>query len=181
MTAHLYGGFALTTAILLKIWWSAIDILTRLRPYSASGTDAESHSRICQTVSVTVIASVALIMLWGPVGAPLSSIIGACPLGEPFPATCLRSPGEEAEVTVAHLVSAMLRSWIWRFVLLAGLCWWLGKQWSPQKPAGSRRCDNLHHCSYPVGHVAQRTPLPASAIASARCCTSSAESAPHFK
>ena len=128
VTAHLYGGFALTTAILLNM------VVRHWTGTTGYAVFCLGHQRRISLTNlsdglVTVIASVALIMLWGPVGAPLSSIIGACLVSLPCN---LFAIARDTEVTVARLVSAMLRSWIWRFVLLAGLCWWLGKQWSPK-------------------------------------------------
>jgi O-antigen/teichoic acid export membrane protein len=128
VTAHQYGGFALTAAILLNV------VVRHWTGTTGYAVFCLGHQRRISLTNlsdgfVTVIASVALIMLWGPVGAPLSSIVGACLVSLPCN---LFAIARDTEVTVAGLVSAMLHGWIWRFGLLAGCCWWLGLRWSPR-------------------------------------------------
>jgi O-antigen/teichoic acid export membrane protein len=128
VTAHQYGGFPLTGIVLLNM---VIRHWTSTTGYTVFCFGYQRRISLTNLADglVTVATSAMLIMLWGAVGAPVGSIVGACLVSLPCNLLVI---ARDTDVTVAHLVSAMLRSWIWRFMLLAGGCWWLGLRWSPK-------------------------------------------------
>ncbi len=128
VTAHQYGGFVLTVAILLNMvirHWTAT---TGYTVFCFGHLRRISLTNLSDGV-VTVAASVGLTMLWGPVGAPIGSMMGACLASLPANLIVI---ARDTGVSVMHLVSAILSSWIWRFALLGGSCWALASRWSPR-------------------------------------------------
>jgi O-antigen/teichoic acid export membrane protein len=128
VTAHQYGGFPLTAAILLNM------VVRHWTGTTGYGVFCLGHQRRISLTNlsdglVTVIASAGLIFWWGPIGAPLGSTFGACLVSLPFNLFVI---ARDTDVTVPRLISAILGSWIWRFALLGAGCWWLGWSWSPK-------------------------------------------------
>jgi len=128
VSAHQYGGFLLTASILLNMVVRHWTSTTGYTVFSFGYQRRISLTNLSDGL-VTVLASVGLIMLWGPLGAPIGSIIGASLVSLPCNLSVI---ARETDVTVARLVSAMSGSWMWRFVLVAGACWGLGMWWSPK-------------------------------------------------
>ncbi len=128
VTAHQYGGFVLTVAILLNMVIRHWTTTTGYTVFCFGHQRRISLTNLSDGV-VTVTASVGLTMLWGPVGAPVGSMMGACLVNLPANLIVI---ARDTGVPVMHLVSAMLRSWIWRFGLLGAACWVLASRWSPK-------------------------------------------------
>ena len=59
----------------------------------------------------------------------MGSMLGACLVSLPLNLTVI---ARDTDVSVGRLVNGMLSSWAWRFVLLAGPCWWVGTLWFPK-------------------------------------------------
>lgn len=128
VTAHQFGGFMLTAMILLNM---VVRHWTTTTGYTVFCFGYQRRISLTNLADgfVTVAASVVLVMWWGPVGAPIGSILGACVVSLPCNLNVI---ARDTDVTIEHLISAMLHSWIWRFVMVAGPCWWLGTRWSPK-------------------------------------------------
>jgi O-antigen/teichoic acid export membrane protein len=128
VTGRQYGGFLLTIAL-------ALNFLIR----SWTGTTAFSvfcfgyQRRISLTNisdgAVSVMFCVVLTMLWGPVGAAAGSMLGACLVSLPWNLWLI---ARDTGVSVPRLLSAMLRGWSWRFVMMAGAVFWVAMHWSPR-------------------------------------------------
>jgi len=128
LTAPQYGGFLLTTMILFNMVVRHWTTTTGYTVFCFGHLRRISLTNLADGL-VTVAATVALIILWGPVGAPIGSMLGACLVNLPCN---LRVIARDTDVTVTHLVSGMLGSWVWRFGFVAGACCGLSMRWSPK-------------------------------------------------
>jgi len=128
VNAAQYGGSALTVAILINI------VFVHWNTVAAYGVFCLGHQkRIALTNLGNGIATAGGCLVfahfWGPVGAPLGSLVGTCLVGLPFN---LRRIARDTGVSVFGLVGETLGSWFVRFAPLAALCTIVAQQWSPK-------------------------------------------------
>jgi O-antigen/teichoic acid export membrane protein len=128
VTGSQYGGFLLTAAILLNVLVRHWATTTAYSVFCFGYQRRISLTNLSDGL-VTACACIGLTMLLGPVGAPLGSVTGACLVSLPWN---LWMMAKETEVSVLHLVSTMLTSWAWRFVLVAAAVLAVAARWSPK-------------------------------------------------
>lgn len=122
-----FGGMGMTLAIvslMIVRHWS----LTMNYANFALGKDrAVSLVNLADGV-VTLVGSIVLIHLVGPIGAPLASLTGACLVGIPFSLRLLSGPlGTETRAFLKGL-----RPLAWRLPLLIGAAALVASRWSPR-------------------------------------------------
>jgi O-antigen/teichoic acid export membrane protein len=123
-----YGGFALTAAILLCMvvrHWTATTAYTVF---------CFGHQRRISLTNLTdglVTAGCCLAgtAVWGPIGAPIGSALGASLVSLPFN---LRVIAWDTDSSVPRLAAMMLGGWLWRFMLLVAAAAWVALHWSPK-------------------------------------------------
>ncbi|HTS47007.1 MAG TPA: oligosaccharide flippase family protein [Bryobacteraceae bacterium] len=128
VTAHQYGGFFLTLAILINLvvrHWTAV---------GANTVFFFGHQRRISLTNVTdgivsALATLLFVKLWGPVGAAFASVTGACLISLPLNLTAI---ARDLGIGVWRVIWAMLGNWIWRFALVAGATGWVATRWSPK-------------------------------------------------
>ena len=128
VTGKQYGGFLLTGAILLNILVRHWNTTAGYSVFCFGYQRRISLTNLSDGL-VTAAASVGLITLLGPAGAPLGSVFGACVVSLPCN---LRVIARDTGVTVLGLVKAMVSAWSWRFAIVAACVWWVGMRWSPR-------------------------------------------------
>jgi O-antigen/teichoic acid export membrane protein len=139
VTDKQYGGLLLTAAILVNVLFRHWNTTAGYSVFCFGYQRRISLTNLADGL-VTATACLGLTLLWGPVGAPLGSVAGACLVSLPLN---LRIIARDTGVTVPRLVSAMLKSWCWRFALIAGAVSWFAFQWSPKsilEAAGAAVC-----------------------------------------
>jgi hypothetical protein len=77
---------------------------------------------------VTALSCIVLVKLFGPVGAPIGSLAGACLVSLPFNVQVI---ARDTGVGVPEVVRAMLGTWVWRFALVGAAACWMAMRWSP--------------------------------------------------
>lgn len=122
-----YGGIWLTLAILMSMvirHWATTCAYT---VFCFNYQRRISLTNLADGI-VTAGACLAGIALWGVIGAPIGSMIGACLVSLPFN---LQVIARDAGKTVPQLVAGMLGGWFWRFALLITAAIWVAMHWSP--------------------------------------------------
>jgi O-antigen/teichoic acid export membrane protein len=133
VTAHQYGGLQLTGLFLIMLvirHWAAV---------TANSVFFFGHQRRISLTGltdglVTVGAIFVFVKIWGPAGALVGSMAGAILVSLPLNISKI---AEDAGVSWARLLTAMLGGWYWRFALLGGSAVWVAARWSPKTPVGA--------------------------------------------
>ena len=123
-----YGGISLTLAILLSM---VVRHWTTTTAYSVFCFDHQrriSLTNLCDGL-VTAGACLACTAMWGVIGAPIGSLIGACLVSLPLN---LLSISRDTETSLPQLMSGMLGGWFWRFLLLIAGSIFVALRWSPK-------------------------------------------------
>jgi hypothetical protein len=123
-----YGGIWLTLAILACM---VIRHWTTTTAYTVFCFDHQrriSLTNLCDGL-VTAGACLAGTLLWGVIGAPIGSIIGACLVSLPMN---LYMIAKDTGTTPIQLVRGLLGGWFWRFALLVTGAVAVALRWSPR-------------------------------------------------
>jgi O-antigen/teichoic acid export membrane protein len=128
VTERQYGGYTLTLVLLITMvvrHWTAI---------TAYSVFCFGHQRRISLTNlsdglVTAASAAMFVLLWGVVGAPLGSLVGACLVSLPLN---FKRIADDVGVTVPQMVIAMVRGWIWRFALAVTVVAWVAAHWSPK-------------------------------------------------
>jgi O-antigen/teichoic acid export membrane protein len=123
-----YGGIWLTLAIL------ACMVIRHWTTTSAYAVFCFDHQRrisltnLCDGV-VTAGACLAGTALWGVIGAPIGSMVGACLVSLPLNLSVI---ARDTDTTLPVILAGMLGGWFWRFLLLIGGSILVAFRWSPK-------------------------------------------------
>jgi O-antigen/teichoic acid export membrane protein len=123
-----YGGMWLTLAILACM---VIRHWTTTTAYTVFCFDHQrriSLTNLCDGL-VTAGACLAGTLLWGVIGAPIGSIIGACVVSLPMN---LYMIAKDTGTTSTQLVRGLMGGWFWRFALLVTGAVAVSLRWSPK-------------------------------------------------
>ena len=127
VTGRQYGGLLLTVTILVNI---VVRHWTTTTAYSVFCFGYQRRISLTNLSDglVTALSCIVLTKLYGPVGAPIGSLAGACLVSLPFNMQVI---ARDTGVGVLEVVTALLGTWVWRFALVgAGACW-MATRWSP--------------------------------------------------
>jgi O-antigen/teichoic acid export membrane protein len=123
-----YSGAAISTAMVLDMMlrhWKTTAV------YSVFCFGYERLISISTLLDGCVTVAAALLLAWqfGPIGAPLGSILGVCLIGLPFN---LKALAREIGVSLTALIRP-LWSWFWRFSILSTAAVAAGMHWGSMK------------------------------------------------
>jgi O-antigen/teichoic acid export membrane protein len=124
--AEQYGGFLLSLLLVLSMLlrhWNT----TVVQVIFCFGYERLIALTTLLDGLVTVGGAVFFVWLYGPLGAPLGSILGVCLVSLP---TNLAAQARESGVSLTSLLAA-LGPWFWRFTLLAVAAGALANAWVP--------------------------------------------------
>ena len=121
-----YGGFALSALLLLSM------LLRHWNTTAVYAIFCFGHERRISLTTlldgvVTVVGSVIFVWLFGPIGAPIGSILGVCLVSLPANLSAL---ARESETSVAIFVRS-LWPWFWRLVILVVGAGVVARAWAP--------------------------------------------------
>lgn len=151
-----YSGPTLTilliVAMLLRHWNT-----TTVYALFTRGYDRHLSLVTLADGAVTVGAAVAFVHWFGPVGAPMAAIVGACCVGLPWN---LRALARDSGVRVRDVVAG-LQPWAIRFCAVFAVAATLGASWQPNGPAATAgvAAGTLLAYLLVTGPIALRTPL----------------------
>jgi O-antigen/teichoic acid export membrane protein len=109
-----YGGKGLTIAIAASVMFTHWNV-TNFYAVFCFGYEKRSSKVLILDGLVTLAAAVTLVQFWGPIGAPLGSILGKCSISLP---ANLQILARENQTTILALLRP-LGPWLWRFLLIA--------------------------------------------------------------
>ncbi len=123
-----YSGAAISAAMVLDMMlrhWKTTAV------YSVFCFGYERLISISTLLDGCVTVAAALLLAWqfGPIGAPLGSILGVCLIGLPFN---LKALAREIGVSLTALIRP-LWSWFWRFSILSAAAVAAGMHWGSMK------------------------------------------------
>ena len=127
VTGKFYGGLLLTVAIVLNMLFRHWNTTAAYSVFCFGHQRRISLTNLADGVFTTASALI-LTGLLGPIGVPLGSVMGACLVSLPLN---LRLISRDTDVTVAHLISAMVKNWSWRFAGMSAVTLGIAIQWSP--------------------------------------------------
>ena len=130
VTAHQYGGFLLTVMILAATVVRHWTMMTAYSVFCFGYQRRISLTNLCDGL-ISAGSCVAIVSAFGPVGAPIATMLGACLVSLPLNLSIM---AREVGATVTELVTAMLKDWFWRFSLIAIAVIWVAYRWSPKNP-----------------------------------------------
>jgi O-antigen/teichoic acid export membrane protein len=130
VTAHQYGGYLLTAAILVNMLFRHWNTTAAYSVFCFGYQRRISLTNLADGL-VTVAATLGLTIALGPVGAAFGSLAGVCLVSLPCN---LQVIARDTGTTLPVLIATMLRSWLWRFLLMLGITLWLSTNWSPSNP-----------------------------------------------
>jgi O-antigen/teichoic acid export membrane protein len=127
VTGQFYGGFLLTVAILLNMLIRHWSIIAGYSVFCFGYQRRISLTNLTDGI-ITSASAVVLTMVYGPIGVPLGSLMGACLVSLPLNLSVI---SRDTDVTVTHLITAMVKNWSWRFAGVAAITSWIAIRWSP--------------------------------------------------
>jgi O-antigen/teichoic acid export membrane protein len=123
-----YGGIWLTLAILMSM---VVRHWTTTTSYTVFCFDHQRRISLTNLADGVVTAGCCLVFvkLWGLVGAPVGTIVGACLISLPLN---LRIIGQDTDTSIPELLRGMLGGWFWRFLLLIAGATFVALRWTPK-------------------------------------------------
>jgi len=125
-----YGGLSLTLAILISM---VVRHWTTTTAYSVFCFDHQrriSLTNLCDGI-VTAGSCLVCTAMWGVIGAPIGTLIGACLVSLPLNLIAI---ARDTETTLPQLIAGMVGGWFWRFCLLIAGAIAVALRWSPKNP-----------------------------------------------
>jgi O-antigen/teichoic acid export membrane protein len=123
-----YGGIWLTLAILMSM---VVRHWTTTTSYTVFCFDHQRRISLTNLADGVVTAGCCLVFvkLWGLVGAPVGTTVGACLVSLPLN---LRIIGQDTDTSIPELLRGMLGGWFWRFLLMIAGATFVALRWTPK-------------------------------------------------
>jgi O-antigen/teichoic acid export membrane protein len=128
VTGRQYGGVLLTVLILISMVVRHWTTTTGYALFCFGYQRRVSLTALADGL-VTAGACLTCTFLWGVIGAPIGSIIGACVVSLP---SNLYRIASDTDSSALELTRSMLGGWFWRFALLVSGAAWTAARWSPK-------------------------------------------------